>query len=196
MIRPLADRALGDAEEARRLSERHPLGLAALAVLAVGSRGNLSKSHSYYTGCRQGAHPHGVVEGAELVCVERGGQDDVRSRGQPASRRVRRGLRAPTVRLAVRGDELVERVRLPDALAELVDISSRSSSSWWYRDVVPRGFEPAGAVLPLVARDLDLTHARGAAPIGPQRLDLRERCARRARSRDARARRRRGRGGT
>ena len=60
LIRPLADRALGDAEEARGLAEGQPLGLAAHDVLPVGHEWNLTKTHAYYTwDVRLGAHPHG-----------------------------------------------------------------------------------------------------------------------------------------
>src|SRR4029077_20027016 len=60
LIRPLADRALGDAEEACGLPERQPLGIAAGCVTGITHAWKLTKTPTFYTWmCPLRPDPHG-----------------------------------------------------------------------------------------------------------------------------------------
>ena len=84
----------------------------------------------------------------------------MRSRGQPGDGcALLEHLARPALGLAVGGDELRERVRLPDPLAQLVEHEIEELEQLPVpARVLAGGLEPATPLLPLLPRDLDLAH--------------------------------------
>src|SRR6478672_354859 len=101
-----------------------------------------------------------VIDSAPLICVECSSKDhgEIARPGRRPGAFVEH-LARPAVGLAVGGDELGEGVRLTDSLAQLVEHELEQLDQLLVpAPVLAGGLEPARALLPLLARDLDPTH--------------------------------------
>src|SRR4029077_15157624 len=142
-----------------------------------------------------------VVRRAPLIDVERSGQNG----GQVALPPGRRGafleyLARPAIGVAIDGDELSERVRLPDLLAQLVEQEPLQLEQLPVpAPVRPGRLELACPLLPLLPRDLDAADhvlLTGNSTVRAIAARSRRGCAPPARSRDSRVRMPRAREGT